>query len=59
MYNLFFFLKSEKDLVMEIDRLKHNKNGVKRRSKSANQMEAFLRKLEQERDYWRGEVEVC
>ena len=53
-----YFWHTEKDLVLEIDRLKYGKNGVKRRSKSANQMESLLRKLEQERDYWRGEVEV-
>ena len=47
--------------MLEIDRLKHSgsKNGVRqRRGKSANHMDALLKRLEEDRDYWKGEVEV-
>ena len=45
-------------MVLEIDRLKHGKNGLKRRAKSANHMDVFVKRLEEERDYWKGEVDV-
>ena len=44
--------------MLEIDRLKYHKNGVKRRGKSPNRMDQFIRGLEEERDYWKSEVDV-
>ena len=49
---------TERELVLEIDRLKHRNGLVKKRSKSPNRIEAFMKGLEEERDYWKGEVEV-
>lgn len=53
-------LITERDLVLEIDRLKC-KNGVtrgKRGSKTPTHTEMFIKGLEEERDYWKGEVSV-
>ncbi|XP_064637968.1 testis-specific gene 10 protein-like isoform X2 [Lineus longissimus] len=48
---------NERELVMEIERLK-TRNGVKKRAKSPNRMDSFIKSLEDERDYWKGEVDV-
>ena len=53
-------LFSEKELVLEIDRLKHRTScGTKKKSaKTPNRVEALLKSVEQERDYWKGEVDI-
>ena len=49
---------AERDLVLEIDRLKHKNGFHKKRGKSPDRLTQFLRGVEEERDYWKGEVEV-
>ena len=57
-FNAYYILLfSEKELVLEIDRLKYHKNGIKK-CKGPNKMETFIKGLEEERDYWKGEVDV-
>ena len=51
-------LFSERELVLEIDRLKHKNGVVKRRGKSPNRVDAFIRGLEEERNYWKAEVDT-
>ena len=43
---------TEKDMVIEIDRLKH-RNGFKAKGKSQNLVDSFIKGLEEERDYWK------
>jgi len=52
---------AEKDLVLEIDRLRHHaKNGTvqhgKRPKAQTGAVEAFIKDLEDERDYWKNQV---
>lgn|SRR6218665_2982187 len=54
-------LIEERDLVLEMDRLRHHhKNGMtqKRSKLSSGANDAFIKSLEGERDYWKSEVEV-
>ncbi len=44
--------------MLEIDRLKHKNGIVKKRGKSPDRMQIFIKGIEEERDYWKGEVEV-
>jgi len=51
----------EKDLVLEIDRLRHHaKNGTvhhgKRPKAQTGAVETFIKELEDERDYWKSQV---
>ena len=55
---LYFSLFAEKELVLEIHRLKHKNGVVKKKGKSADPVQGFIRSLEEERDYWKGEVDV-
>jgi len=51
----------EKDLVTELDKVRRKKGGVRadaKRGRSPNRFDQFIRNLEQERDYWKGEVET-
>ncbi|XP_064608998.1 centrosomal protein of 135 kDa-like [Liolophura sinensis] len=51
---------NEKDLVLEIERLKH-KNGpttTKKRSKSLSKLDSFIRALEEERNFYREQSEA-
>jgi len=55
---------AEKDLVLEIDRLRHHsKNGIAQHGKrpktqtaGGSSVETFIRDLEDERDYWQSQV---
>jgi len=52
---------AEKDLVLEIDRLRHHaKNGTiqygKRPKTQTGAIETFIKDLEDERDYWKNQV---
>jgi len=52
---------AEKDLVLEIDRLRHHaKNGTlqhgKRPKMPAGAVDTFITDLEDERDYWKRQV---
>lgn len=57
-------LETEKDLVLEIDRLKHHRNGTvhshshNKKAGKDKHIEDLLRGLEQERDYYKNEVSV-
>ena len=48
---------NERDLVLEIDRLKHRRSATKKAGKIGPK-EQLIRGLEQERDYWKSEVDV-
>jgi len=56
------WLVTEKDLILEIDRLRHyGKNGTLQHGKRAkarptDSVETFISDLEEERNYWRGQV---
>lgn len=56
--NSCFLTYSERELVLEIDRLKHKNGMVKRKGKTPDQVAAFIKGLEQDRDYWKKEVET-
>lgn len=60
MYSDVMLLIEERDLVLEMDRLRHHKNGMtqKRSKLSSGANDAFMKSLEEERDYWKSEVEV-
>ncbi|XP_013412187.1 centrosomal protein of 135 kDa-like, partial [Lingula anatina] len=49
---------NERELVLEIERLKKKNGLVKKRGKSPNRLDAFIRGLEEERDYYKGEVDT-
>jgi len=58
---LLCIFMAEKDLVMEIDRLRHRtKNGTvqygKRPKAQTASIETFFKDLEDERDYWKSQV---
>ena len=51
----------EKDLVSEIDKLRRRKGSIKadaKRNRSPNRFDQFIKNLEQDRDYWKAEVET-
>ena len=49
---------AEKDMVLEIDCLKHRNGVVRKHGKMPNRMDQLVRSLEEERNYWKSEVEV-
>ncbi|KAK2148603.1 hypothetical protein LSH36_489g00052 [Paralvinella palmiformis] len=51
-------IANEKDMVLEIDCLKHRNGVVRKHGKATNRMDQLIRSLEEERDYWKSEVEV-
>ena len=51
----------EKDLVTELDKVRRKRGGVKadaKRGRSPNRFDQFIKNLEQDRDYWKSEVET-
>lgn len=51
----------EKELVLEIDRMKRKRGGVQasaKRGRSPNRFDQFIKNVEQERDYWKNEVDT-
>ena len=55
-----FVVFSERELVLELDRAKYShRNGlVKKKTKGPNPTEKFIKGLEEERDYWKSEVDT-
>lgn len=54
-------MTTERDLVLEMDRLRHHhKNGMtqKRSKSSSGANDAFMKSLEEERNYWKSEVDM-
>lgn len=51
---LFFFLERELTLEVERMRLEH---GIKRRDKSPSRLDTFLKGIEEERDFYKKELE--
>ncbi|XP_074651450.1 uncharacterized protein LOC141906138 isoform X2 [Tubulanus polymorphus] len=49
---------NERELVLEIERLKATKGVSAKKKTKAGHLEAFIKGLEGERDYWRAEVET-
>ncbi|XP_067948387.1 testis-specific gene 10 protein-like isoform X2 [Watersipora subatra] len=52
-------ISTEKELVMELEKVRRRKGGVKadaKRGRSPNRFDQFIKNLEQDRDYWKGEV---
>jgi len=52
----------EKELVTELDKYKRSKKGpaiqaARLRNRSPNRFDQLIKNLEQERDYWKAEVE--
>ena len=53
----FSFFFTERELVLELERLR-TKNGKNKRDKSPSKLDSYVKTLEEERDYFKGEVEV-
>ncbi len=51
---------AERDLVLELDRAKcsHRNGMVKKKPKGPSATEKLIKGIEEERDYWKGEVET-
>ena len=48
---------TERELVLELERLR-TKNGKNKRDRSPSKLDSYVKTLEEERDYFKGEVEV-
>lgn len=53
--NHAFFV--ERELVLEIDRLKHRSSSVKNGKKTNKHIENLIKCLEEERNYWKSEAD--
>ncbi|CAH1777332.1 unnamed protein product [Owenia fusiformis] len=49
---------NERELVLEIERLKNKAAPKRKGGKSINRLDSFIKGLEEERDYWREEVDA-
>ena len=59
-HDMFFnvCITSEKELVLEIERLKHKSGPAAKKSKLPSKLDMFIRGVEEERDYYRQQTDM-